>query len=470
MRHARRKLSRRQLGKLLTCGSLTGAAVSPAYANDRVPEFDGTLHFDEATRGQYAVDYGNIVHEMPAAVAKPGSLRDIRRIVQFSRERRLRIAARGQGHLPFGQAQVRSGVVVDMRTLDSIDGVRGGEITAQAGCSWTSIVNTALERGLTPPVLTDYLGLTLGGTLSVGGISPATWRYGAQVDNVTELEAVTGEGDRVVCSENRNRDLFEAVLAGQGQCAMLVRATIRLVRAPEKVRSYLLAYADLPTLLQDLQRMSDEGRFDGFLGYVVPSATGWLHFMEGLKYFDSPAVPDDAKLIGDLAHLRGTEQITQTDYKTYVHRVQGPFGESARPVLTQMIPMPAAMSYVASALPRLIADGGPADSPFVQLYAWKRKRFTRPMFRVPAESSILGFAVLQGASSPAILRQKIATNEELYKASRALGGTLYPFSTVRLSQRDWQLHYGPQWDALIRAKYRYDPENVFASGPDTFRG
>jgi FAD/FMN-containing dehydrogenase len=90
------------------------------------------------------------------------------------------------------------------------------------------------------------------------------------------------------------------------------------------------------------------------------------------------------------------------------------------------------------------------------------------MFRVPAENSILGFAVLQGASTPAILDQKMAINEQLYKDSRGLGGTLYPFSTVRLSRHDWQLHYGPQWEALVKAKDRYDPGNVFASGPDIF--
>jgi FAD/FMN-containing dehydrogenase len=468
MRNTQTGLSRRKLGRLFVFGSLVGARPASAAHFAKTPELDGTLHFDEATRAQYSTDYGNIIHEMPAAIAKPGSIRDLSRIVQFARDQRFRIAARGQGHLPFGQAQVQSGIVVDMRTLDGVDRIHGEEITVDAGCTWTAVVDSALEHGLTPPVLTDYLGLTVGGTLSIGGISPATWRYGAQVDNVKDLEVVTGRGDRVACSEHRNRELFQAVLAGQGQCAMLARATIRLVRAPEKVRSYLLAYADLLTLLRDLERMGGDGRFDGVLGYIVPSSQGWLYFMEGLKYFASSNRPDDRRLTGDLAHLRGTEQITEADYVQYVHRVQGPFGEALRPVLTQLIPISAAPGYIASALPRLAAGGGPADSPFVQLYAWKRRRFTRPMFRVAAESSILGFAVLQGASSPAILKEKIATNERLYKENRALGGTLYPFSTVRLSQHDWQMHYGPQWETLVKAKDRYDPDNLFASGPDTF--
>jgi cytokinin dehydrogenase len=94
-----------------------------------------------------------------------------------------------------------------------------------------------LTHGYTPPVLTDYLRLTVGGTLSVGGVSGTSWRYGAQVDNVEELTVVTGAGKTVKCSESENRSLFEAVLAGQGQCGVMVGARLRLVPAPELVES-----------------------------------------------------------------------------------------------------------------------------------------------------------------------------------------------------------------------------------------
>jgi len=89
-------------------------------------------------------------------------------------------------------------------------------------------------------VLTAYLGLTVGGTLSIGGVGTTTFRHGAQVDHVHELQAVTGEGQLVMCSETRHRDLFEAALAGQGQCAIMTRAVLRLVPAAGMVREYVL--------------------------------------------------------------------------------------------------------------------------------------------------------------------------------------------------------------------------------------
>ena len=51
-----------------------------------------------------------------------------------------------------------------------------------------------------PPVLPDYIGQTVGGTLSVGGIGAMSFRAGAQIDHVVELLAVTGEGRIVRCS------------------------------------------------------------------------------------------------------------------------------------------------------------------------------------------------------------------------------------------------------------------------------
>ena len=59
---------------------------------------------------------------------------------------------------------------------------------------------TTLPRGLTPPVLTDYLNLSVGGTLAVGGVGATTPRYGLQSDNVLEIDVVTGRGEVLTCS------------------------------------------------------------------------------------------------------------------------------------------------------------------------------------------------------------------------------------------------------------------------------
>ena len=274
---------------------------------ERVPRLDGTLALDETTRQAYAQDYGQIIHEQPSAVLRPGSVADIAHMVRFARRFGLRIAARGQGHQPFGQAQVAGGVV-DMRSLRTGHAISPDRVDVDAGADWRMVLQAAPGQGLTPPVLTAYLGLTVEGTLSIGGIGTTTVRHGAQVDHVLELQVVTGEGQVLTCSEARHRDLFEAALAGQGQCAIITRAVLRLIRAPGMVREYALPYSDLPTLLQDGARLARDGRFDGVVALITPSGERWSYALAASRQFTPPDQPDDAVLLRGLGHVAGSEE------------------------------------------------------------------------------------------------------------------------------------------------------------------
>lgn len=89
--------------------------------------------------------------------------------------------------------------------------------------------------------------------------------------------------------------------------------------------------------------------------------------------------------------------------------------------------------------------------------------------RVPAEERLVGFALLRFAQDAAEGERMLAGNRQLFEESRAVGGTLYPFSAAKLSRSDWRQHYGQDFDELARAKHRYDSKNVLASGPDLFQ-
>src|SRR4029453_16507595 len=242
-------------------GGFSRAGAATPFAN--LPRLDGELSFDPAVRAEYANDYGRIIHQQPLAVLKPGSVRDIASTVSFARRFGLKIAARGQGHQPFGQAQVSGGIVIDMRSLQQVHTFTADSVEVDAGASWRTLLQATLSYGLAPPVLQKFLGLHVGGPLSSGGVGLASLRHGAQVDQTLALQVVTGEGDVVRCSAHQHRDLFEAVLAGQGKFAVITRATLRLERAPRQVREYVLPYRDLPTLVQDGTRVTLDGRFDG---------------------------------------------------------------------------------------------------------------------------------------------------------------------------------------------------------------
>ncbi|HKB29473.1 MAG TPA: FAD-binding protein, partial [Streptosporangiaceae bacterium] len=287
-----------------------------------VPPLTGRLAFDNSDLAAAADDFGHIVHRTPRAVLQPGSIEDVAVMLRFCHDHRITAAARGQGHGTYGQAQVAGGLVIDMSTLDTVQ-VSAGLVTVAAGAKWSAVLSVTLPRGLTPPVLTDYLELSVGGTLSVGGLGGASHHFGAQVDNVVELEVVTGKGERLACSPTRRPELFHAALAGLGQCAVIVRATLRLLPAKPSVRHYVLFYPSVRALTADQRRVARDGRFSFMEGAAQPipnGSAGWQYYMEAAAYYDGTP-PDDAALIGDLGYERGTEQISDLGYFDFLDRL-----------------------------------------------------------------------------------------------------------------------------------------------------
>src|SRR5262249_27764658 len=88
---------------------ITAAHADPPGGID-IPSLDGELVVDTASLAEAADDFGHIVHRTPVAVLLPGSVHDIRKLVQFANSHDIQVAMRGQGHSTFGQAQAEAGV------------------------------------------------------------------------------------------------------------------------------------------------------------------------------------------------------------------------------------------------------------------------------------------------------------------------------------------------------------------------
>lgn len=65
-------------------------------------------------------------------------------------------------------------------------------VEAMGGEMWVDVLTASLDYGLAPRSWTDYLYLTVGGTLSNAGVSGQSFRHGPEVSNVLQLEVVTG--------------------------------------------------------------------------------------------------------------------------------------------------------------------------------------------------------------------------------------------------------------------------------------
>lgn len=164
-------------------------------------ELDGHFSFDHQVH-QAARDFGNRFQFLPLAVLHPKSVSDIaitvKHIWDMDTSSELTVAARGHGHSLAGQAQAHRGVVISMESLKSPEmrihaaGDQSPYVDVSGGELWINILHETLKHGLAPKSWTDYLHLTVGGTLSNAGVSGQAFRHGPQISNVHQLEVVTG--------------------------------------------------------------------------------------------------------------------------------------------------------------------------------------------------------------------------------------------------------------------------------------
>ena len=439
---------------------------------------DGELRRDDATRDGAAHDFGGLVSRVPAAVLEPGSADDIAAAIRWAAHHGLQLAAQGRRHSTFGRSAVQGGIVADMSPLRSIGAVEGDRVRAGAGATWREVLRATLARGKTPPVLTDYLDLSVGGTLTVGGIGAATPRFGAQSDNVLELDVVTGTGQRVVCSADERPDLFDAVRAGLGQVAIITAATLALVPAPVAVRRFLLSYSTVAALLEDQRHLAASGRFDAVQGAIAPAPGGGLALRLDLAKAFTEGPPDDDVLLTGLSDDRGSRDAATLSYFDYLDRL-APLEAQLRVDGQWRFPHPWLMTFVGDTQVEAVVEGelraldpvadlGPLGQ--IVLSPIRRSAVRSPLLRMPADDLCfaLNFLRLPAFSDGAEAWRLVAANEAAHARISAAAGTLYPVSALPLSARQWRSHFGSGFGLLEAAKARYDPNTVLTPGYDLF--
>jgi FAD/FMN-containing dehydrogenase len=441
-----------------------------------IPLLDGRLFIDSESLRTVADDFGHLRQLFPSAVLEPRSNEDIVNIVNFARECGITVVPRGGGYTSFGQAQAEGGIVIKMSTLHAPPVFGEDWVEVSAGMTWRQVLMATLERGLQPPVLTHNTVVSVGGTLSVGGIDGGSYRHGAQVDNVLELEVVTGAGRLETCSASHLPELFDAVLAGLGQCAIILRARLKLIPAKTHTLMLQLFYRDLPTMLSDQRSLVIDGRFDRISSYIFPMPSGtWKLITQAGCNFTPPALPDKDALCVGLHHIRGFERATVFPFFDRAdlgsHHIADLIASGRinipHPWFNAFLPDSAIDEFATEILAALNPSEMEPDFP-IEFFPFDTRRCKRPLFRLPNEPFAFLFNLLNTIPDPDKAKRMLDQNLKLFERVRELGGKCYPIGAIQLTRTDWQNHYDPYWNMFASAKDRFDPDCVLVPGPGIF--
>ncbi|MDZ4805507.1 MAG: FAD-binding protein [Candidatus Eisenbacteria bacterium] len=443
----------------------------------------GELITDEAGLEARASDFGRMVHKKPGAVVRPKDAEDVASVLRFANDMGYQVATRGEAHSQTGQALVEGGIVLDLTSLNAVISVdpEGLTVTCQSGVVWRNLVEHLKPMGLIPRVLTNNLGVTIGGTLSVAGLGVASFRYGTQADNAVELEVVTGRGDIVVCSAEQEPDLFNHVRSGLGQFGVITRATMKVRPFKPMVRRYFFLYDNLDKFMSDARMLMDTDRCDFLESWCVPAPMGfrtvgnekqtfgeWFFPLHLTKEFDPEAPPDDAIVTKGLSYYRFTH-VEDEPIHDFANRLEPLFvlwklsgyWANKHPWMESVLPWESGKEYIKNVLailPPASLGGG-----HILLWPCKGTTSTVPLFMRPPDEWVIGFGILPGVPKErielAVERLNLAS-----EISEMAGGKRYLSGMINFDKEKWAAHFGEMWPEVNRLKKTYDPKHVLNPG------
>jgi hypothetical protein len=174
----------------------------------------------------------SIAPKFPLKVYLPQTTEDIVKVVKEVKLLGEKLAIRAKGHSSNGLVLAEGGSVLLTEKLDDIIEVDTDNLTAtvQGGIVSANVDEALAQQGYGLPIIGDHNHVTVGGFCSVGGISPASHRFGLFVDTVQRFEYVNWDGEVIACSREKNSDQFYRVLGGMGKHGVIATVTVRIIK------------------------------------------------------------------------------------------------------------------------------------------------------------------------------------------------------------------------------------------------
>ena len=412
---------------------------------------------DLEAREARSYDFGRMTRRIPGAVATPGSPEEVSSIVRGCARDEVPLTIRGGGHSQGGQSLSDGGLVLDTMRLDRTRPPEGELVRAQGGAQWGKVLDALRGTRLLPLVMADIAEVTVGGTLSAGGLGTTSHRYGMQIVHVEQLEVVTGTGERVLCSRTRNADLFDAVRGGQGQFGIITEAWIRLRRAGERIRLYELRYRDFDRFSSDFQHVVDDDRFD-HLRVQTRLHEQEIVLSAGVEYGEEC---DDREVLAGLGPDRFAIVIDTAEVGHAVMFPKWGFSRSNfHPWRDWFVPWEAFPELLVQ--PWLDPRWVPRP-PFnwTGFYPIRTGAVDAPLFMHPKGERMFSYSILSVLGDYIWANHLVGRLREITAALVGLGGKSYLSGGVGYGRREWEEHYGEKLELGRRWKNEFDPGHVF---------
>jgi glycolate oxidase len=245
----------------------------------------------------------------PMLALLPDNEEQLKIILKIAREKSLKIFPRGAGSgMSGGSIPTDDGIIVSFTRMKQILEIDEENMiaTVEPGVITGELQEEVSRYGLFyPPDPASLAFSTIGGNVTENAGGPRAVKYGVTGNFVMGLEAYLVNGEKIKCGNKciksvSGYDLTSLLVGSEGTLAIITKILLRLLPAPETVRTSLLAFTSMTAAAKAVNAM--------FKHQVNPSTIEFLdhHSINAVRSalpFTLPAAADTVLLV----EIDGTE-------------------------------------------------------------------------------------------------------------------------------------------------------------------
>ncbi len=185
---------------------------------------------------------------VPALVALPATGEEVQAVVRLCNEEAIPFVARGAGTgLSGGALPVEDGIVISVARMNRVLEIDldAGLVVVEPGVANLDVTRAVADDGFYyAPDPSSQQVCTIGGNVAENSGGAHCLKYGFTVNHVVAAEIVLPGGELVELSVwDEGPDLLGLFVGSEGTLGIATKVTLRVLRAPEGVRTLLAGFA-----------------------------------------------------------------------------------------------------------------------------------------------------------------------------------------------------------------------------------
>jgi glycolate oxidase len=205
--------------------------------------------------------------QTPAAAVLPGTAEQVEQVVRACYEAGVPWVARGAGTgLSGGALPHADGILIvlsRLRRILSID-LDDGRVVVEPGVTNLAVSRAVAPTHFYPPDPSSQIVCSIGGNVAENSGGAHCFKYGFTTNYIAGLEIVLTDGTVVNLDRDApGYDLLGAFVGSEGTLGVATRITLRVIPAPESVRTLLAFFEDTGSAGDAVSAIVDAGIMPG---------------------------------------------------------------------------------------------------------------------------------------------------------------------------------------------------------------